>query len=327
MKFSKSAFPAMGTLLTLAACGGTGESSGELEPIDVRVQSLDQATTLIAQIHDLQTLDPKDARAADALERLAPVLDRLNHLVARVEVSEGHVVSFYEPDPGHLAISERGPQDEARYLDSPDLQDLSAVDLYRKLAGEEAPQALHLADSRRASNEGVLSGGEAVASSLADGRVDGRAPAEPRNGDVGAATQALTAADGPWFTANICYTSGDFRGCNPNWANGGFAQASTKTSFFTVAPFSGNFVQVRMQYEDSTKFTDVAYPGQLLNWWYHSDTVDWPCGFLVACGHEEYNRRKHRWDIINASGDGFHWTYSFKWSCGTTLSCDSWPAQ
>jgi hypothetical protein len=326
MTFSKCAFSAIGTMV-LAACSGTGEGEHEPEPIDVQVQSLDQATELLARIHDLQVLDPKDARAADALERLMPVLDRLNHLIARVEPSAGHVVSFYEPDPGHLAISERGPVDQARYLDSPKLRDLSAVDLYRTLAGEEAPEALHLADSRRASTGGVLAdaeGGSAAASPVQESRP---VTAPARTGDVGTAAQALTGADGPWFTANICYKSGDFRGCNPNWANGGYAYANTKTSFFTVAPYAGNYVQVRMQYEDSTKFTDVAYPGQLLNWWYHSDTVDWPCGFLIACGHDEYNNRKHRWDIINASGDSFHWTYSFKWSCGTTLSCDSWPAQ
>jgi len=325
MTFSKCAVSAFGTVFALAACSGTGETGRELEPIDVQVQSLDEATAVIAQIHDLRGADPNDRRAADALERLAPVLDRLNHLVARVELRSGHVVSFYEPESGHLAISERGPENESRYLDSPEFRDLSAVDLYRRLSGDEAPEALHLADSRRASTEGVLSGA-AGSDALVSDR-EGSASVATRNGDVGTAAQALTAADGPWFTANICYTSGDFRGCNPNWANGGYAQANTKTSFFTVAPFSGNFVQVRMQYEDSTKFTDVAYPGQLLNWWYHSDTVDWPCGFLIACGHDEYNNRKHRWDIINASGDGFHWTYSFKWNCGTTLSCNAWPAQ
>lgn len=324
MTSSKSVFPVFGALTILAACSGGGDARKDVEPIDVQAANLDQVTEVLAKIQALQAVDPGDLRAADALERLLPVIDRLNHLVARIEVAPDHVVSFYEPEPGHLAVAERGPVGDQRYLEAPEFRDVTAVELYRLLAGEEAPEALHRADAHRAVSEGGASGvvgGGALASSPADLR----APAAA--GDVGSTTQALTGADGPFWQANVCFKSGDFRGCFPNWGGGGFAYATTKTSFFSVAPYAGDLIQVRMQYRDSTKFTDAVFPGQWFSWWYHSDTVDWPCGFLVACGHDEYNSRKHRWDILQASGDSFHWTHAFKWNCSNTISCDQWPAQ
>jgi hypothetical protein len=309
--------------LCLAGCGSAGEQPDDQddtklnptssEEINLNPTSQQEAAQSLARINELQDVDPDSAIARDALAQLMPRLDELNHLVVRVEARPGHFVSFYEPSPGHIAVSERAPANTERVLSAEDLNSLSIVDLYRRLAKTEPPDALVQAHERQLEGafsepaDDVVSDTAALSSASSDS-------AATHGAGVGVITQALTEADGPWFAANGCFKTGDFRGCLPNWWNGGFAQANTKTSFFTVAPFSGNLVFVRVQYQGVTQFTDPVFPGQWLSWWYHS-----------ASQSGQYLIRLHRWDILEAAGDGFHWSYSFKWNCNSINSCNTWP--
>lgn len=325
----------LGLALGLSACSAEAPAEGDnadsvqVEAINTAPQTLDEATDSLTSISRRLEANPDDSEALQALQTLRPVLDRLNGLVARVEPVPGRVVSFYEPSPGMIGISELGPREGTRLL-TPDDAKISPLDLYRRLTRGEPPTALREAYERGlqghfSEDPGELEGGAQLSGSPErETRLD-RSELSHTDPSLGTLQQPLTAADGPWWAANVCFKKGDFRGCNPNWGGGGYATANTKTSFFQVAPFSGDFLQVRFRYESSTKFTDAVFPGQWLSWWWHSSLESWPCGFLIACGYQDYNIKNHRWDILQASNDGFHWTYSFKWSCGSTTSCDSWP--
>jgi hypothetical protein len=314
-----------------AACDQAPPPPGDGD-IDLNPATLDAAQVTINRLDQLQKRDP--AAAARAYQTLQPRLDALNHVVARVEPTAGHVVTFYESEPGVIGVGERAPIGSESILRAEDVNGHSVTDLYRTLAGgAEPPSTLVAAEARNvpqrlpelpANNDALL--GANVASSAAQALATASASRGPvvSSEGIGSSTEALTAADGPWWASNVCYKTGDARGCMPNWANGGWAQASAKTSFFQVAGFSGSVLSVRFQYEGTTKFTDPVFPGDWKSWWWHSDSF-WNCCFICACGTQDYNRRLHRWDILNASGDGFHWTYSFKWSCGDTISCDATP--
>jgi hypothetical protein len=310
--------------LALSACSSdTNSEAPSSAELNLNPKTLDEAAQTLTELDALQKVDSERVRAA--LVELRPRLDALNHLVARVEVKPGHFISFYEPEPGMIGISEQGPAGEAPLLGGNDLRDNTAVQLYQRFAADApVPEALLRAQERDvaarvsevpADNDSALGKDFAVS--------EMQAPTTDAAG-IARQQQSLTGADGPWWAANVCYDTGDFRGCYPNWANGGYAYASAKTSFFQVAPYSGDLVSVRFQYEGSTRFTDPVFNGGWGSWWWHSDSF-WDCCGICACGTRDYNRRSHRWDILNASGDAFHWTFSFKWSCGNTLSCDQSP--
>jgi len=330
-----SRLSSLGLAFCLFACSAEVPSAGDsaetvqVDAINLAPQTLDEATDSMSSISRRLEANPEDSEALQALEALRPVLDRLNHLVARVEPVPGHVVSFYEPSPGMIGISELGPREGKRLLRPEDAR-VSPLDLYRRLTQLDPPTGLIEAYERTLQGQfsemaGELEGGAQRSGALESEERLGRDDLAPSQQGPGTLQQHLTSADGPWWAANACFTQGNLRGCHPNWGGGGYAYANTKTSFFEVAPYSGDFLQVRFRYESSTKFTDAVFPGQWLGWWWHSSLESWPCGFLVACGYQDYNIKHHRWDILQASNDGFHWTYSFKWSCGNTLSCDSWP--
>jgi hypothetical protein len=323
--------------ISLSICSGGCDDTkiatsdqADIGNINVDPLTLDEAVESLTQIDHLQKIDAQDPRALAALQRLRPRLDQLNHLVARVEPEPGHVVSFYEPQPGLIGVSETGPTSVApRFVTSPDVGSASVVDLFRRVSsGAEPPPALVLAEARAASarDQNASNTSSVLTAPIASASDRPATSVDAPSAGIGSTASALTAGDGPWWSANVCFKGGDFRGCFPNWGGGGFAQASTKTSFFQVAPFSGNNLSVRFQYEGSTRFTDAVFPGQWGSWWWHSDSFAscW-CSPICACGMFDYNTRLHRWDILNASGDGFHWTHAFKWSCGSTLSCDQSP--
>jgi hypothetical protein len=153
--------------------------------------------------------------------------------VTRVEPRPGHVISFSEPLPGLLTISESGPLNGERLLRDEDVNGLSVVALYRELRGTEPPLAL--VDAARRQHEGRPPTGSSTeqAGALVSSSVE---PAP--GGDDQRITQAFTASDGPLFTNTVCFKGGDARACLPG-ASLGKVDAWTKTSFVKVAPFSG----------------------------------------------------------------------------------------
>jgi hypothetical protein len=306
---------ALGCVLAAGGCDG---STAQNDEINVNPVTHEEASASLEQIN----ARPGDPAAQLALERIRPALDRLNGLVARVEAEPGRIISFYEPSPGQIMVSERGPMDGRRLLAEHEVKGQSVADLYRRLAGAEAPAALIAAQSREL--EALATGTEVIAAIDGQPGATASSPAvrPTDHGDVVTVSSALGAADGPWFRQHACFVQepggADFANCLPEWNNGGFAQASAKTSFMTVAPYAGNGVTVRMQYSSLTKIQDPVATGEWLAWWWHSSTYS-------SIQGPKYNVRTHRWDILNASGDWFHWSFAFKWSCRLVDDCNDWP--
>jgi hypothetical protein len=310
------------SLSLLGACAQSDPP--ESQPIDVHPASLEAARASIAQIEALLRENPADARALAAQRELVPALDQLNHLVARVEAKPGHVVSFYETEPGVIGVAENGPRGEARVLSDADLAAPSMVELYQKLSGgAAAPASLFAAEEREkaaAEGEHTQAQGGAIASTDANVRPAGDDADARRSDDIASQSSALTYGDGPWYAANGCYHGGDARGCLPNWSNGGYVDYYTKTSFFQMAPYRGT-VYVQFQYEGSTRFIDPVFEGGWSSWWWHSSS-HWTCCFFCACGTTDYDIKHHRWDVLEAGGKGYHWSWETRWSCSGS-DCDS----
>jgi hypothetical protein len=302
-------------LVAMTGCGADGGSAGSgREPLNSSPATLEQAASSISAIIGRLKVNREDAEALATLTQIKPKLDELNHLLARVEPQSGYVISFYEPEPGSIAISERGPQKRAPLLGQEKLRNLSPVELYRSLASSEPPEAL-LAASERAKEREALQGGPEVEQSVTT----------PREVTGVAASSATSPAEEVAITRQAissfpCFNDGDSFDCLPDWGGGGFQQATAKTSFFRVQSTGGDAFQVQMHYSSVLKIADIVSPGDLLSWSYHSSTyTSFP--WLV----KEYNVRTHRWDIMNASGDSFAWTWAFRWTCGGIYNCNIWP--
>ena len=133
--------PALSFVLGVAGCGATNQDNPD---INVNPLSQEEATISMPQIKARSS----DPLAQVALRQLMPALDRLNGLVARVEVEPGTFVSFYEPSPGQVLISERGPLSGRRVVSAAQSDGMSVLDFYRQLAKAEPPAALVAAYER-----------------------------------------------------------------------------------------------------------------------------------------------------------------------------------
>jgi hypothetical protein len=324
--FAISTVVAVGTiaLFVLPGCGASPSEASQGSEINVHPTNFDEAKASLALISDLQKNNPEDPRALAALQAIQPALDKLNHLVARVEPKQGHLVSFYESAPGIINVSESGPVGSDRVLTG--RKETSFVDLYGALAGgSEAPAALVEAEARRL----AARTSPATQDDHAPGAVVAPSPAVPpahASGSVGGAqestgttSEALTANDAAYFVQN-CYRGGDYHACFPNWWNGGWADFHTKTSFFQTAAITGT-VFVQGTYEGQVWFIDPVLKGQWGSWWAHSDSST-TCGWGLACGTWDYNIRHHRWDILWATNQEFDWSTEARWNCDY-LDCDS----
>jgi hypothetical protein len=327
--------PALSLSLSVAACGGTSETpttgsepAPRIDQIDLNPTTLGEAKQSLEQIDAFEIANPNDARIVEVLDKLKAQLDVLNHLVARVSPRPGYAVSFYESEPGRISIAETGPINGERILQPEDFAPSSVTELYRRLAsGAEPPQSLVDAEGRTAGARTV--GVRADVPVTVDDGVVSSLDAQPGidSEGIGRVRQAWGTGDASFWVNEICYTSANFFDCLPNWANGGFAQASAKTSFFDAANFDNNpttTIGIQLKISGSVKFFTVLNRGESgrFNGWSDSFAT---CPPLIACGSFDYNRRTHRWDITSALNDSFHWTFAFKWTCGSVLSCDSWP--
>lgn len=277
-------------------------------PVDLEPTTLEEAELVLAELDARLSEDPNDSEALASMRRLEPALDRLNGLVARAEVAPGHVVSFYEHVPGVLGIHESHPDGTTPLIaDRPELAELAADEVYLELTGEEAPPALREASQR-----------EAAASASAEPSL---APLVPDASDVGA-TQAALGSSGYFFRNNYCFTQGDANYCWPNSANGGYVDLITRSSFITLAPYSGH-VTLQLRYDGVIRWVWPVYQGEVRSAWARSADVATSCygGFCIVVRSLGW----HRWEVLNASGDQFHWTVAANFNCNSAQTCDYWP--
>jgi hypothetical protein len=298
----------------LPGCGATPpEQTSQGDEINVTPANFDEAKISLARIADLERSNPEDPRVLAALQAIQPSLDALNHLVARVEPKTGHVVSFYESAPGVIGVSESAPVHSERILT--DVEVTSFVALYRQLSGNgEPPAALVQAEARGRTARMSTPLGNAALGGLVEASAAGQSPPPAAAGalggqeHVGTTSEALTAGDGAYYVQN-CYEGGDAHGCFPDWWNGGWADARTKTSWINVAAITGT-VYMQGTYEGTIVNIDPVLKGQWLYWYresgtYKTDAYTWYDWYVT----------EQRWDILYATGQEFDWSYEFRWSC------------
>jgi hypothetical protein len=306
--------------LTISGCSES-PSAGRVQPDPVPL-SLEEAKLSLQEIDQLYGSDPVAAVAA--ARKLRPKLDELNRLVARVELTPEHFVDFYSSQPGDIVIAEHGPMGVERVLRDEDTAERSAVALYRQLArGATVPAALINAEARDAERQDP----DAVAGDLLLPHLESSGGCQPDQGykdgnGLSSVTQSLTSGDDAFWRDNVCYRGGDFLGCLPNRTGHGWASTNAKTSFIEVAPYRGN-VSVQRSYDGSLRQTYALFAGEWWSFFQSSGTYANCCG-ICGCGTWEYYLRNHRWDVVDADGDGYHFAYSFRWNCND-FGCNSRP--
>ncbi|WP_284667857.1 hypothetical protein [Myxococcus sp. SDU36] len=303
----------LGFLLAVAlGVSGCGDSFGEdSTSIDINPSSLAEAQLSLQRIDQLYESNP--VAALDARQRLGPKLDEINHLVARVEVAPEHFVEFYELGAGGLLVMERGPVENGHVLRDEDVAGRPAVELYRRLTGGATPpDALVRAASPS----------EAPAGSHVSARDEAVAKLESSEGFAPDVTQSWTGADGQLWRDTACFKAGEFFGCHPNITGHGWAHSPAKTSFVRLGPYRGS-VRLQASYDGAPWGSWVFFAGESVQYWQHSASY-WACPWWQACGVQEYYIREHRWDVLDADGDGYHFTHAFRNNC-TWISCDSAP--
>ncbi|NTX41580.1 hypothetical protein HUA78_44830 [Myxococcus sp. CA033] len=303
----------------LASTGCSDSLDDGQTPINLAPPSLAEAQLSLQRIDQLYESDP--AAALDATQKLRPKLDELNNLVARVEMAPAHFVEFYDVQPGGLLVVERGPVEDGRFLRDQEGTDRSAVALYRRLTGGATPpDALVRAESRReAPDDFHLPAWDAAVPSLDFS--EGFAP-DPGAQTGDSVTQSWTSDQGPLWRDSACYKWGEFFDCLPNRTGNGAASRNAKTAFIQAAPYRGS-LRLQLSYDNVARGAWAVFAGEMASYWWHSASY-WACPGGQACGVQEYYIRNHRWDVLDADGDGYHLTWAFRSNCNW-ISCDTPP--
>jgi hypothetical protein len=287
--------------LALFACGVAGcfEGAADPAPIDLDPPTLEAAQQSLQQLDELHATDPDAAMIG--LRQLRTRLDELNGLLARAELAPEHVIDFYDAQVDGIVIAERAPTPEQRVLRNEDFVEGSTIELYRRLTSEAPPPALVEAEARRKAARALPADGNVLTlsnESASPGELD-RGP-QPGAG-LSSTRQALLSTDGIFWRDNVCYRGGDFLACLPNRTGHAFASADAKTSFTELAPYRG-VVGYHRSFNGSLRQIWTLFAGDW--WWFYQETVG-------------FTRVNHRWDVVDSDGDGFHWTYSFRWNCNS----------
>jgi len=136
-------------------------------------------------------------------------------VVARIELDNGNVVTFHEPEPGELLVVEEGKAPNPPALSREVVRrNKTAVDIHRALApNREVPQALQSAQGRRASSQRQQQSQAPGDRELKEGGVRVQSTAELQKTDTLTSPGAPQASTGDWFQKNFCTGSADYNWC------------------------------------------------------------------------------------------------------------------
>jgi hypothetical protein len=119
-----------------------------------------------------------------------------------------------------------------------------------------------------------------------------------------------------------CFTGGDFRTCQPLWANGGSWNKNSKTSFFQISPTASLYVQLALS-SGGGFFIPVSADTVTHLWATSPAYVYKTCTLGIFCNsYTDYAVVNHNWELVNASGVTFNWSTEFRWSC-TYTACNT----
>jgi hypothetical protein len=292
----------------LGACSSApteSEATTGAGALDTHPATIEDAKATAALLEERLAANPNDSETLAAQGAFHARLDELDRLVARIEPRAGHVVSFFDVGNGAVAIEETRPKDEPSVMAG--LETSSPADVYRVLAGKEAPAAFAAFEPRlEGAKPAELAPGPAATSEEIEGS---RAHAE---GLIGFPL-------GPAFT---CFTGGDFHSCQVPWSNGGYWDKNSKTSFFEILPLAPLYVSFTLS-TGGGFFLSLA-PNTVTNLWGYSPSYrTTTCSGNIFTGTtcvttQDYDIVNHDWEIVNATGVTFDWSTEFRWNCSYT---------
>jgi len=229
--------------------------------------------------------DPGSASTTDPAPNVSDTVDA--NVVLRVDVENGHTVTFYEPTPGGLYLAERMAPEQTFVLRDKEASDALAA-FARLRPQAEVPAALQAAYDRA---RNLPSEPIAVAAHAFGG---GQPAAEQAPAATpGVIQQALTSSSSAFNFVNNdggCNWGPEFSFCRVNWVNGFFASRSPTTSGLCVVDhYAGNGVTIQITAGSSATTTFQA--------------VNTSVQYSLGTPGSSVTRRI---DVLNASGDNFH---------------------
>jgi hypothetical protein len=232
------------------------------------------------------------------------------HAVAEIDFPRGAKASFFEIEPGDVVYAISGPG--MTEVPGRDLvgQRLTAQEVYERLSGREAPQALLEADARAAELETTML---RLPRPTAD---EGTALTRPRTliadraasvAGVARTQEALRLYDckepwqdhDEWFNCTFCAANNELADWDFTWmwstGSGSYSRYDINRAVDNLWLYSGASLYHRVRFRTWYSWT---YPvdTHLPNWYYTSwGRVNWGTDFDVS-------------SIVNdAAGDGYHW--------------------
>lgn len=292
-------FYVMMIMVALCACN-MGEQPDDLLAFAEEAATL-AGDTELAEFDSLdQPLGSIAAQAAGSNRATAEAL----HLLARVEVQPDELFEIYEPRPGWLVFSSAGaPASSPLALD--DLQGKTLAQIWELVApGEPMPASLAAAAERldEARQLDEARHFDEARQPDAQAAQAGGGHAEPNTAQT--PTLAAGYCDITFLSSSLgnCILEGwdtDFTDCINNWWNGRYAWVSN--GYFTemvVCPATGDVV-LKVQ-------TDEGYQG---TWTVANNTHRRVTVYDSGCGHIFDDCPTVRADVLQASGDRFHFRF------------------
>jgi hypothetical protein len=209
-------------------------------------------------------------------------------VVLRVDVEDGHTVTFYEPTPGGLYLAERMAPGQKFLLGDHEASDALAA-FARLRPQSEVPAALQAAYDRARN----LTPSEPVA--LAAPTFGGGQPeaAQAQAATPGVIQQALTSSSSAANFVNNnggCNWGPEGSACRVNWGGGFFASLSPTTSGLCIVDhYAGNGVTIQ-----------ITVGGTITSTFQGAGTI---AQYSLGAAGGATTRRI---DVTNASGDSFH---------------------
>lgn len=211
---------------------------------------------------------------------------RDEHVILRIDIESDHTITFYEPTPGGLYLSERKVSGQKFVLGDKEISDALAA-FARLRPGAEVPAALQAAYDRA---RNLPSEPAASASAFGGGQPEAAQAPAATPGVIQQELMSSPSAANFVNTDGGCNWGPQYSFCRVNWANGFFASRTPTTSGLCIVDhYAGNGVTIQITVGSTITSTFQA-PRTSAQ---HS---------LGAAGASTTRRI----DITNAAGDSFH---------------------
>jgi hypothetical protein len=316
--FVALSFCASATALT--GCGAEPDAVPPSQSLEEALADLpgdfEGRAAALDELHGRFIGDPRLAAAQREFEA-----ENTPGLLRRVEAEDGRFVSFVEVDGGGLVI-EGGPRPLTPLTAELGLTQADPAELWRALLpNEPVPTSLVSARETVAPASAESEGSEALEEGISLGSPFVPAASESHGG-IGTTREALT--ENQFIAAGGCAIQPTPTGavfgeqvpnspyCAPSRSGDGWVALRSAEVRTRINVFSGGIVNLKISRDGSA----VAFVGVQLNWWFNlryfnNDHKVTRCSgiFTRTCSVSwEPTPSLWRADLLNASGDGYHFS-------------------